>query len=198
MNDIEKITKIASENNGIIKTKEVVDYGIRKEKLKKLCESGFLVKIKRGMYTLTSQDVDEYYEFQQKYPTGIFSYGTALYFLGLSNRVPNIVSYTVIQGSNVSKRKSDENVKYHYVQREVFEIGKITIKSPQGAEITIYDRERTICDIIKNHKKMDIQIYNDALNGYFRGGNKNIRKLIKYGRIFGVEEKIMRYMEVLQ
>lgn len=43
---------------------------------------------------------------------------------------------------------------------------------------------------------MDMQIYTQALKGYFRAG-ANTRRLLKYGKTFSVEEQIRTYMEVL-
>lgn len=45
---------------------------------------------------------------------------------------------------------------------------------------------------------MDMQLYSNALNGYFKGKEKNIRKLMKYGRLFHITEELEKYMEVLQ
>ena len=198
MDDFEKIIEMAKQNNSIVRTKMVVEAGIRKERLKELLNKGSLVKISRGIYAINNDALDEYFEFQQKCPVGIYSYGTALYFWDLSNRVPNVISYTVPQGFNTSRIKAGSKVHYHYVKQEVLNVGAVRIKSPQGAEIMVYDRERTICDIVKDRKKMDMQIYADALNGYFKGSQKNMRRLVKYGKLFNIEEEIMKYMEVLQ
>ena len=60
----------------------------------------------------------------------------------------------------------------------------------------LYDRERCICDLIRDKKEMDMQLYTQALKDYFRTG-PNSRRLLKYGKQFGIEEQIRTYMEVL-
>lgn len=62
----------------------------------------------------------------------------------------------------------------------------------------LYDRERTICDLVKDRKKVDMQLFSTALNLYFKGKEKNIRKLVKYGKEFHITEELEKYMEVLQ
>ena len=81
---------------------------------------------------------------------------------------------------------------------KVYNIGITEIVSPQGATIQIYDRERTVCDLIRDRKNVDMQLYGNALNVYFKSREKNIRRLMKYGKIFNITEELEKYMEVLQ
>ena len=66
-----------------------------------------------------------------------------------------------------------------------------------GNTVRIYDRERCICDIIKNKNRMDIQVFQMALRTYFSGSDKNIHKLMEYARIMGISDKVRQYTEVL-
>ena len=70
------------------------------------------------------------------------------------------------------------------------------VKSPQGATVRVYDKERCICDLIRDKNQIDLQIYSQALKDYFKT-KPNIRKLLKYGKFFGIKEKIITYIEVL-
>ena len=65
-----------------------------------------------------------------------------------------------------------------------------------GSSIRLYDKERRICDLIRDRKHTDMQIYSQAIKEYFNH-QPNMRKLLKYGRQFGIEEKIRTYSEVL-
>lgn len=176
----------------------VVEAGIRKEKIREMLDCGLIERLGRGLYSLSKEDVDEYYEFQQKCPKAVFSYGTSAYFWNLSDRVPNVLNCTVPRGYNTSRLKIDTKVKYHYLPQDLYGIGIMEIVSPQGANIFVYDRERTICDLIRDRKKVDIQLYSNALNVYFKSGERDVRKLMKYGRIFRITEEVEKYMEVLQ
>ena len=60
----------------------------------------------------------------------------------------------------------------------------------------VYDKERCICDLINNKKSIDMQLYTQAVKEYFIS-KPDAKKNLKYGKIFGVEEKIRTYMEVL-
>ena len=197
MTDYEKITKIALEHSNLFKTKMVVEAGIRKEKIREMLECGYIERVGHGLYSLCNEDVDEYYEFQQRCPKGIFSYGTSAYFWNLSDRVPNVLNCTVPRGYNTSRLKIDTKVKYHYVPKELYDVGVIEITSPQGAKIRVYNRERTICDCFKYRSRLDNEIFNKALNAYANDKKKNLNNLSEYAKKLRVYKRVTELMEVL-
>lgn len=192
-----KIKKIADENNGFIKTSTVESAGISRPMLRKYVADGKLEQIRKGLYILADDLADEFALIQIQSTKAVFSYGTALYLLGLSDRTPHIFDISVPQGTNISRLKRDnQNIRCHYVQPDVYDVGITEITSPQGAIVRIYDKERCICDLIKDKDKVDIQIYTQAIKDYFKA-KADRRKLLKYSKALGVEEKVRTYMEVL-
>ena len=198
MNKPYKIMKnIAETSDGIITTKQVEDSGLNRTVLKSYVDKGLLVKESQGIYSLSDTIADEYKLIQIRSNKTIFSYGTALYLLGMSDRVPHIIDVTVPQGYNVSRIKKDyPSIHFHYVKKELWELGITSIKSPVGATVRVYNKERCICDLIRDKKDMDMQLYTQAVKEYFKTGS-NTRKILKYGKQFGLEEKLRTYMEVL-
>lgn len=192
-----KIKKIADENNGFIKTSTVESAGISRPMLRKYVADGKLEQIRKGLYVLADDLADEFALIQIQSTKAVFSYGTALYLLGLSDRTPHIFDISVPQGTNISRLKRDnQNIRCHYVQPDVYDVGITEITSPQGAVVRLYDKERCICDLIKDKDKVDIQIYTQAIKDYFNT-KADRRKLLKYSKALGVEEKVRTYMEVL-
>lgn len=192
-----EIRRIADSNNGFIKTHEVESAGISRHMLRRYVEKGELEQIRKGLYVISNSLADEFALIQTQSAKAIFSYGTALYLWGLSDRTPHIFDITVPQGTNISRLKRDtDNLRCHYVQHEVYAIGIAEVQSPQGAAVRLYDKERCICDLIRDKDKVDIQIYTQAIKDYFNT-KADRRKLLKYSKVLGVEEKVRTYMEVL-
>ncbi len=81
---------------------------------------------------------DEYYNLLFSVSNAVFSYGSALYLLGLSEKVPLYYDVSVPYGFNVKSIRINKKIKLHYVKRELFDLGKIKIKSPQGQIIICY------------------------------------------------------------
>ena len=61
----------------------------------------------------------------------------------------------------------------------------------------VYDRERTICDIIRNKKDIEIQTFQTAMKEYMSSKGKNLGSLISYAREFGIEKDVRTYTEVM-
>lgn len=192
-----RIKDVALQNNGFIKTSQIEEIGLSRPMIKKLVDKGFLEKVARGIYILKNEIADEYALVQTRCKYAVFSYGTALFLSGLSDRTPHIYDISIPQGANISTLKSDEfYIRFHYVQPDVFELGITEVKSPQGATVKVYDRERCICDLIREKNQIDMQLYTGAIKDYFKS-KPNHRKLLKYGKVFGIEDQIRTYMEVL-
>ena len=191
------IEHIGKENSGIITTKQVEDAGLYRGLIKKFVEEGRLVKEAKGLYTLADEFPDEYAVLQRRSNKMVYSYGTALYLWGMSDRVPHIISVTVPQGFNSTRiKKYNSKIKFHYVQKNVWDMGITNTDTSLGNKVMLYNRERCICDLVMLKKEVDKQIYILAIRDYFNG-EYNVRRLLKYAKIFGVDEKIRDYMEVL-
>ena len=194
----ELLLKKIKENNGIITTKEALNIGIYKDILKELTIKAELEKIANGLYALPGESIDEYLYFSYRIPKGIFSHETSAYLQGLSTRMPLAYVMTVKVGDNVSRVKSvRDNIIFKYVKKEYYDIGKMAIISPFGREISVYDKERTILDIIKDKDRIDSQVFSAAIKSYFADKEKNLLKLSKYAIKMNMEEDLKLYTEVL-
>lgn len=196
MKNEEKILQILKDNNGIITTKEVIKNNIDKIYLTRLVNKGIICRVKRGLYVSKNSWGDEY--FNLIYGTkAIYSYETALYFFGLCETVPIKYNLTVPRGYNGSLNHN-KKVILHFIKKEYYDIGKITIKSPQGQIITCYNKERSICDLLRDKQNQDIEIIKFAINEYLKNKNdRDLPKLMEYAKIFNVEKSLNNYLEVL-
>lgn len=186
------------QENLVITNKEAEDLGYSRHNLSELTKSGQLERLRPGLYQLKGKVIDDFVLISSNSNRIIFSHQTALYLHDLSDRTPNVFHISVPQGYNASHIKNRyEDLQVHYVKKELYELGKTEIKSPQGNLIPVYDIERTICEIIIDREKIDKQIFTEAIKRYFKSQYKNLRRLIKYSRLFKIEDEIRKYMEVL-
>ena len=196
MSKEEQILNLIKVNNGIITSKEVSKHGINRIFLTRLVKSGKIERVKNGLYVSPNTWGDEYFNIIYGI-NAIFSYDTALYIVGLCETVPSIYHITVCRGYN-GKLNHVDNVKLHFVKKEIFELGKIEIKSPQGQIITCYNAERCICDLLKNKDKEDLETVKYAITEYLRDKqNRDLPKLVEYSKRLNVENEVNRYLEVL-
>ena len=184
--------------NNVITNKQAEEIGIKRHILASLAQKGELERVKNGVYKKKDAVDDDFAVISLNNEQVVFSFHTALYLLGFSDRTPNVFHISVPQGYNAGhiKRKFT-NIKVHYVKKDFFYLGIIKIKTPLGSSVKCYNMERCICDIVSERKTIDKQIFVGAMTGYFNSKDKNIRILIKYSRILGIEDEIRKYTEVL-
>ena len=193
MENIEILKKFIEKNNGILLSSDVRNLNIHKQYIKLLCDENYIERKEKGVYVKKGKNVNDFFLLQQRYKTGIFSHNTALYFYNLTDRTP--LKYDLTFQNNI--RVKDEIVSSHYTKADYFEIGQTELKLQDGTTIKIYDLERTIIDILRDRNKIDLQIFNTAINGYMKRKDKNLVKLSKYAKIFKQENLLRKYMAVL-
>jgi predicted transcriptional regulator of viral defense system len=195
-NPIVKIRDILKERNGILLTADLLNYGIPRTYLSILEKSGEIQRISRGVYSAAGSMIDEMAGLQARYKGAIFSHETALYLLELTDRTPLFYSVTVPAGYNATSLKA-KGAKVYFVNRGLYPLGLVTVKSPHGSDIKTFNLERTICDVLRSRNRIDVQQINEALKRYVTKKERNIDLLYSYARRFRVQKIVREYIEVL-
>ncbi len=99
----EKLEKLIKKNNGIITTKQIEEIGISRVHIKQFIEKGIIERVKNGIYVSSNIIEDEFYIFQTKNKNAIFSYNTAMYLFGETERTPDKIDVTTYSGYNTRK-----------------------------------------------------------------------------------------------
>ena len=163
--------------------------------LSKMVEKNIIERIERGIYVTKDYEYDEYYLFQLKYPKTVFSYNTALYFYKMTERTPIKMDVSISKNYNPHRFKDIVNV--YRINNELFELGIVYKKSPQGMEVRTYNLERTICDIIKDKDSIDIEIRNKAIKKAIKSKKFNASKMFEYAKKMNIYDKVKNYMEAI-
>lgn len=190
------IEKLLAENNGILKTADVVAAGISKETFYKYVKDAGLEKAAHGIYLSPDCLTDEMYLLQAQFPKAIYSHEAALYLHGLAEKEPIPFSVTVpasYNGGGLVKK----GVKAYYVKKEWYDMGVCEAQTPGGHFVKTYDMERTICDILRKRQSMDIAAFNYAVKEYMKRKDKRISVLSRYAVALHIEKQMNETMGVL-
>lgn len=183
--------------NEYLLTKGLKEKDISKYKYYKWIKDNDLTQVSRGIYVSANEIVDDLFVISQRCPVAIFSHDEAFYYHGLSEREPLIHTFTVYSGYNVYRLTKDKDKKAYFVKKELLDLGKITVRDNYNNDIPMYDLERTICDLIRNRNSMEIQEFSTIVKAYVSRSDKDLIKLMKYGKKFHIDNVIRRYMEIL-
>lgn len=190
------LDRLLEEQNGYIRLVDAQNEGVSKYYVLDYVRKNEMEKVAPGIYISSDAWEDRLYLIQLKNRKIIFSHETALYIHNLSDREPFSPVVTVRRGYN-AKHLKDNGVVVHTVRQEWLELGLTKEQTFTGNTVRIYNKERCICDIIKNKKRTDIQVLQTALKSYFSDSEKNIHTLMEYANIMGISDKVRQYTEIL-
>lgn len=192
----EKLSEIIASQGGMITARQIAGCGISRQMVQHYLREGLLLRAAQGLYVTPDGVVDELFVLSMKVPAGVFSHGTALYLNGLTDRAPLEPAITIAR-EKVLTASLRTAVKCFYVPEDVVRMGLLRLKTPLGNEVTTYDPERTVCDLIRSRARLDDELVLDGLRQYAAQRNKNIGRLGEYARRLGVVDEVRRTMEVV-
>ena len=194
LNKKEELLKIAEKNQGVLLSKYATALGFSRSSIKELSDSGDITQVQRGIYVTKEGYVDDFFLMGQKFKKGIFSHETALYLLGFSDRAPIEITMTFKHGRSTTDIKA-EGIRPVMVSK-YFSVGENVI-TRNGLEIKVYNTERTLVDLLRPRYDTDREQLIPALKRYAAHDKRDVNKLFRYAKQFGVEEQMRNYMGVL-
>lgn len=196
MTSYEKLDSLLHKNKGFLKTSDAVAAGVSRTVLGTFVRKHELERVAHGLYMSKDAWEDGMFVIQVRYPEAVFSHETALYLLNLANREPAPFSVTLKTGTNTAGL-SKQGIKVYKVKEELFGEGIVEVCSPSGHIVRAYNAERTICDLSRSRRNIEIQDLRDAIKTYINLKEKNIPLLMRYAKALSVEKIVRRYLEVL-
>jgi len=196
MNAYDTLNILLKKNLGYLRTADAEEAGVSRTVLGSFVQENNLERVARGLYL--EQDVwrDSLFEAQFRYPRLVFSHETALYLLDLTDRVPTHITVT-LETSSGATRLREEGIKTYRIKQELFAVGLSEVETLFGHHVRCYNAERTICDIVRSRRNVEIQDMQTAIRDYLKSKQKNIPLLLRYAKQFSVEKIIRQYTEVL-
>jgi len=190
-----QIQQYLENSGGIITSAYCREYKIPTVYLSRLVKRGILTKVATGIYLSKKGNYDEFYFFQYRYKKAIFSYETALYLLGVTDKIPHVMDVTVNYSYKLNSDIKGFNI--HYVKDEILNLGVLEKKTMFGNLVKIYSYERNLCDFIQHKEEMDSEVYVKLIRSYSDYEGKNIHALYEIAEKMNIVKEVRDIMEVV-
>ena len=190
------LDQLVEEGNGYLRTAVALDHGVSKKTLAKYVEARGLERAAHGVYMAEDAWTDDYFLLYARNSKIVFSHESALYLYTLMDREPSVTTVTVPKNYN-STHIGKQGVRVIHTKPEWYDMGIIHVRTSFGNEVPVYDRERTLCDIIRARKDIEVQTFQTALREYMSSSGKNLGNLMRYAKALGVEDEVRTYTEVM-
>lgn len=196
-NNIKNVRKLFNRHHYIMTTAELLEAQLYYADIKQLLDDGLIERVRRGYYHwIEDQGESEIVIINRLFPDAVLCMETALFYYKYSDRNPAEWSFAIDR--NVSKLRT--NIDYPFIRAYRIESELVTLGETTGEidfiKVRIYDRDRTICDVLKNMSKMDKEIFNKAIQGYVKDPKKNIPNLMTYAKKLRVQKKVKELIGV--
>lgn len=195
--DMEMLRKIFSDYDYIMTTAQLNAEKLYYRDIQQMLEEGLIEKIKRGYYHwIEDYGESEVVIIKTLFPDAVLCMETALFYYRYSDRNP--AEWNIAIDKNTSRQRT--KIDYPFVKAYRVEPALISIGETRGeidlTEVRIYDRDRTICDVLRNMSRIDKEIFNKAVQGYVKDPKKNIPNLMEYAKVLRVQKRVKELIGV--
>ena len=195
--DIKNLNDIFKDYDYVMTTAQLSAVKLYYRDIQRMLNEGLIEKIKRGYYHwIESYGKDEIVIINRLFPDGVLCMDTALFYYKYSDRNP--AEWHITIDKNTSRQRTQIEyplIKAYRVESELLPLGETEGKI-DSQKVRIYDRDRTICDVMRNMNKMDKEIFSTAIQGYVKDPKKNISNLMQYAKALRVQKRVKDIIEV--
>lgn len=179
----------------VFRTKELNEQGITNYKITKLLENGVLIKVYQGVYAIGDFEKIAITDINVIVENGVLSLKSAAFYYKLVDGDDGKIEITLNREHKPPKLPYDLFC-YYYTSSKFYDIG-LRIIDQNGRQIRIYDKERTVCDIIRHRSKYDSLLIREVLENYMKDPEHDIDKLLQYAQELRIKSVVLNYLEIL-
>lgn len=181
----------------VMTTAELTASGLYYADIQRLLSDGAIERIRRGYYRWVEDGGEsEVALILRLFPDAVLCMETALFYYRYSDRSPAEWHFAIDR--NVSKRRTQ--IDYPFIRPYRVNPPLLALGETKGEidhhEVRVYDRDRTLCDVLRNMNRMDREIFNKAIQGYVKDPKKNVSNLMRYAKALQVQKRVQNLIGV--
>ena len=197
MTKYDAIQTILERNGGYVTRDDINKNDIPSAMLYEFVNKHGLIKHATGFYAKADWNKDDYLVFQYLYPKLVYSFYGAQYLNELGDFLPPFLEVTAPKNYRPFPLPREGVVLHTDTKDSTYSLGITEVETMFGNKVRVYDKEKTVCDFIKNRSKIDSESFVKCLHYYKKRRDKNISRLMEYARIMKIEKEVFSLMEVI-
>lgn len=183
---------------GVVRPRDLRARGIHPEHLRRLCESGRMTRVGRGLYTLPDADHSEHLslvEAAKRVPKGIVCLISALEYHGLGTQIAHEV-WMMIDRKAHKPRARRPKMRFVLASGKALTAGveEVTI---EGVPVRITNVPKTVADCFRYRSHVGLDVALEALTECLRQRRSTPSDLSQYAEVCGVSTVMRPYLEAL-
>ena len=178
--------------DGFIKSRDTDKKSYRK--LLHATKVGEVTRLKRGVYATEDALANTMIDVEKIVPGGILCLYSAWNFYEMTTQTPSAYFIAINRDRKVVVPDFPD-IQLVYQNANILSIGCIETQI-QDFKVSIYNKERCVCDAIKYRNKIGIDVMAEVLSSYLKASGRNIELLRKYAEQLRVLSSLRRYLEI--
>lgn len=182
--------------NGVIRTGSFEQARYHHKYLGELVHDGTLTRVKRGLFIGREvETVSGFFEVQLALPSAVICLGSAMAHYNFSTFDPPAI-YVAIQRDDRTRPPDFPPTRIFSFSGPRYTLGIETLEI-EGHPIRIYDREKTICDIIWYRRRLGYDLASQAFRDFLSSPGRSMDKLLEYARELRMTKSVEDYARIL-
>ena len=179
-----------------ISSQELHEAGYSNYKIRQMVNAGDLIGINRKWYENThyTGEINDLYAVTAYAEQGVICLISAAVYHELSNERPNQIEIAIPRNVRIPDSPDWPAMRFYRMAEPRYGIGIINVQEDRNS-FRIYDREKTVCDVIYHRNKLGFEPAMEVLKRYVQRSDRNINRLVTYAKRLQVETTIKQYLE---
>lgn len=181
-----------------VSVQELHDAGYSNYRIRQMVNDGHLIGVNRKWYENAGYggEINDFYAVPVYAQQGIVCLISAAVYYGLSNERPGQIDVAIPRNVRIPQSPDWPPMRFYRMSEPRYSMGITEIR--EGSNIfRIYDREKTVCDVIYHRNKMGLEPAIEVLRRYLQQSDRDINRLLDYARSLQVETTIRQYLEAM-
>ncbi|MEO7715952.1 MAG: type IV toxin-antitoxin system AbiEi family antitoxin domain-containing protein [Capsulimonas sp.] len=184
--------------SGVLRARSLVGAGLSRQRIKELTDTGKLLRLGRGLYSLPDSPITENHDLAQiaaRVSQGVICLSSALQFHGLTTASPWRVHLLLPRGARPPQIEHPP-VTLTFASGNAYQAG-IEEHMIEGVSVKVTSISKTIADCFKYRSKIGLDVALEALKQVLQEQRATRAEIRKYAQICRVENVMRPYLEAL-
>ena len=177
---------------------ELHDSGYSPYRISKLVDEGKLIAINKNHFENPEYkgEINDHYCVNAYAPKGVICLISAAVYHGLTTARELQIDVALPRRSRIPASPEWPSMKFYLFSEERYETGITTVTEGENS-FMIYDREKTVCDLLFYRNKLGFEPFSEVLKNYLSSNDRDLNKLMNYAEKLRCAKLLKQYLEVM-
>lgn len=185
------------EDQLILSIQELKEAGFSHYKINQLVDEGILRKLNKKYYENLSYQGKKspFYYIDAYTPEGVLCLRSAAAYYRLTATEPDAVDVAIRRKARISTMPENPPIAVSYYAENRYATGITTIREGNNS-FRIYDREKTVLDIVSSQDKVGMEEAGNIVANYLKQEERDPDRLMRYAQLLKCSDIMQTYLDV--